>query len=445
VAVQYQISGRTSAGISESIEAGVRAGDLAAGAQLPPVRDLAGQLGVAAGTVAAAYQALRQRGVIETAGRNGTRVRARPPVASTRRERRPPVPPGVVDLTSGDPDRRLLPDPWPRLRDLAGTGLGSASYRDAGILPELATAARDRLIRDGIEPAAITVTSGALDGVDRLLAAHLKPGDRVGVEDPGWANMLDLVAAQGLTSVPVPVDDEGPTVDGLRRALRLGLSALVVTTRAHNPTGAAVSAARAAALRELLAGADTLVIEDEHAADLARERPHPLAGATSRWGYLRSVSKPFGPDLRLAVLGGDEATVARVHGRLQVSAGWVSTILQRLVLQLWADPEVARLVHEARDRYEARRTGLIDALAARGIPAHGRTGINVWVPVPDETVVVTRLLGAGYAVSPGNLYRINTGPAIRITVAALDEERIPPLADALATALRPTRGAGFPA
>jgi len=442
VAVQYQIEGHTSAGISASIEAGVRDGELAAGAQLPPVRDLASQLGVAAGTVAAAYQALRQRGVIETAGRNGTRVRSRPAVAQTRLERRPPVPPGVLDLSAGEPDPRLLPDPWPHLRalagQLAGTPAGTAGYRDGGVLPELTAAARQRLAADGIEPPAVTVTSGALDGVDRLLAAHLRPGDRVGVEDPGWANLLDLVAAQGLTPVPVPVDDEGPTPDGLRKALRLGLGALVVTSRAQNPTGAAVSAARAAALRDLLAGTEVLVIEDDHAAELAYEPLHPLAGSTSRWAFLRSAAKPYGPDLRLAILAGDAATVARVQGRLQIGAGWVSTVLQRLALELWSDPAVAKLVDQARDSYRDRRTALLAALAARGVPARGRTGINVWVPVPDETLAVARLRDDGYAVAPGALYRLGTGPGVRVTIAPLDLSGV----DAFAAALARATGAG---
>jgi len=409
----------------------VRRGALNAGHALPPVRELAATLGLSPATVAAAYKELRQRGIVETAGRNGTRIRPRPPVAGTRAGLRLPVPPGVVDLSAGEPDPRLLPR-LPALTQRAPVG-----YHRAGVLPELAEAATARLRADGLRVPALTVTGGALDGIDRLFAALLRPGDRVGVEDPGWANLLDLVAAHGLTPVPMPVDDDGPTVAGLRSALSAGLSAVVVTTRAHNPTGAAVTATRASALRQLLRGyGDLLVIEDDHAAELSPVSLHALAGATDRWAFVRSVSKPYGPDLRLALLAGDEATVARVEGRMRAGTGWVSTILQRLVLALWRDDAVAARVARAREAYAVRRSALVSALASRDLPVHCRTGINVWVPVPDETVAVARLRDAGYAVAPGALFRIASPPGIRITVAPLAVSDMEPLAAAVATAVR---------
>ncbi|MFI5834527.1 aminotransferase class I/II-fold pyridoxal phosphate-dependent enzyme [Micromonospora sp. NPDC051300] len=441
MAARYQVSGSTSAAISASVESGIRTGGLAPGDPLPAVRALAGQLGVSPATVARAYQELRHRGLVATAGRHGTRVRPRPPVAGRRAALAPPPRPGTRDLSAGHPDRRLLPPLGPHLAALAAEFAAPTGYADTAVLPELAAAARDRLAADGVPAADLTVTGGALDGIERLLAAHLRPGDAVAVEDPGWANLLDLVAALGLRTVGVPVDDEGPSVAGVRSALAAGVRALVVTSRAQNPTGAAVSADRAAALRALLAGrADLLLIEDDHAAELARVPLHPLAGSTAAWAFVRSVSKPYGPDLRLAVLAGDEATVARVAGRVRVGAGWVSTVLQRLVLSIWRDPATAALVRRAADGYDRRRDGLVAALAARGLTAHGRTGINVWVPVPDETVAVTALRDAGWSVAPGGLYRIAAAPALRLTVSTLDEADLPPLADALAHAVRPVQG-----
>lgn len=54
----------------------VRSGRLSAGTRLPPVRTLAGELGLATNTVARAYRALERDEVIETRGRNGSFVAA---------------------------------------------------------------------------------------------------------------------------------------------------------------------------------------------------------------------------------------------------------------------------------------------------------------------------------------------------------------------------------
>lgn len=437
MSVRYQIAGRSAAEIAASVEDGVRSGELAPGQVLPPVRTLAQRLGVAPATVAAAYRALRDRGVVETAGRRGTRVRPTPPVAS--RITRPVVaPPGTVDLSTGEPDRRLLPALGPVLRRLvaeAGEPLGYV----AGPRPELVAAARHRFAADGVpvgDDTTIAVTSGALDAIERLLASRLRMGDRVGIEDPCWANLIDLVAALGLQAVPIPVDDEGPTVDGLRRALTAGVSAVVVTSRAHNPTGAAVSPDRADRLRRVLAGAsDVLVIEDDHAAELAEVPLSTLATRGRPWAFVRSLSKPYGPDLRVAVVAGDAATIARLEGRLQLGSRWVSTLLQRLVVYLWQDDRVAATVDRARQEYGRRRTALVSALAERGVPAHGRTGINVWVPVEDEAAAVATLRDLGYAVAPGSLFRLQAPPGLRISVGDLNLSDVNRLADAVATAV----------
>jgi DNA-binding transcriptional MocR family regulator len=454
VAVHYQISGHGASQIAASVEAGIRSGAFPPGTTLPAVRVLAATLGVSPATTSSAYQSLRQRGLIETAGRNGTRVRHRPPVTS-RVAQRLPVPPGLLDLSSGGPDPRLLPALGPRLRRLAATASGSFGYTGAGAWPGLVIAARRRLAADGVPavvPAgvpvrasmataaadpgvAITVASGALDAIERLLSAHLRPGDRVGVEDPAWANLIDLVAALGMKPIPIAVDAEGPTVDGLIVAIRAGITAVVVTSRAHNPTGAAVSATRATALRTIIASVpDLLVIEDDHAAELTDVPLAPLGGAGRMWAFVRSVSKPYGPDLRVAIVAGDEASIARVEGRMRLGAGWVSTLLQRLVVELWHDDAVAAVVAKARREYAVRREALLDALAVRGIAALGQSGINVWIPLDDEPAAVAVLRDRGFAVAPGSLYRQATPPGIRITTATLAVADIPRLADAVAAA-----------
>ncbi len=89
-------------------------------------------------------------------------------------------------------------------------------------------------------------------------------------------SLLDLVPALGLRTVPVALDDEGPLPGDVRRALEGGARALIVTDRAQNPTGAALSAARAEALRAVLADhPETLLIEDDHGHHIVDLPLHP--------------------------------------------------------------------------------------------------------------------------------------------------------------------------
>lgn len=411
-------------------------GALQPGQSLPPMRELAVTLGVNPNTVAAAYRTLRERGVIETHGRRGSRVRPKP--ATTGREQvRLDVPEGVRDLADGNPDPALLPPLAPAFAAAAARAdREPVLYGADPVDPGLARAARAALDADGVPAGPLTVASGSLDAVERVLAAHLKPGDPVAVEDPGWGRTLDLVPALGLRTVPVGVDDEGPLPDGLRAALESGARAVLITDRAQNPTGASVTAARARALRAVLADhPGVLLIEDDHGHGIVDLPLCPLAGVTRHWAFVRSVAKAYGPDLRLAVLTGDEVTVDRVRGRQRLGPGWVSLLVQRAVERLWADGAVDG--HAVAAAYRGRREALIAALAERGVAAHGRSGMNVWVPVPDETGVVARLLHAGWAVSPGARFRLSTGPGIRITVSTLGGEEVGPLADAVASALGP--------
>jgi len=424
VDAQYRISGRTAHEITASVEDGVRLGAIPPDSHLPSVRGLASDLGVSPATVASAYQRLRQRGVVCTDGRRGTRVRTTPPIAAVRSFSNVLVPSGIRDLADGEPDPLLLPDIAPVLRSLSTEDL---RLGDLGPLPELLDYAKQQLIELPSD-AVYTMVAGALDGIDRLLTSHLRPGDRIGVEDPGWSAALDVVAVHGLVPVPMPVDDEGPTPDGVRAAVEAGARAIVVTARAHNPTGASISGSRANALRPLIS--DVLLIEDDHAAGLTHLRLHPLSGSGSRWAFLRSASKPFGPDLRCAVLAGDAETIARVEGRLRLNSGWVSTILQRVFLQMWRHHDLTA----ARRLYDTRRSALLLALARRGIHAQGRTGINVWIPVADEVWAVASLREAGYAVAPGRLYRVRSEPGVRVTISALPEPEAEAFADAVAAA-----------
>ena len=433
MSVQYRIAGTWAAEIVTDVENAVQDGLLAPGERLPSVRALASQLSVSPGTVAAAFAELRRRGVVVTQKRDATRVSDRPPLGA-------PLPtitirPGTRDLATGNPDPALLPDLPAALTAVARTITTPRLYDADASLIELVELAHDEVARAGMpsdEPVDGVVLSGALDAVDRALAAAIAPGSRVAVEDPGYDSLLGLVRARGYVPVPMGIDQEGPTAESLHEALFDGAKAVVITARGQNPTGAAVTAERAAQLADvLLAFPDVLVIENDHLGAIAGVPLVSVAGRTHRWVHVRSFAKSLGPDLRVAAVLGDARTVGRVRGQQALGPGWVSEVLQRLVLELMRAPATVALLRHATDTYSTRRAALVTALKSFDLQAAGASGFNVWVPVPDETVAVTALLDAGWATAPGSRYRQNTPPGIRITASTLTADEAPSLAHTL--------------
>lgn len=421
---QRYFSGDSSVNIAGSVESAVSGGKLTSGSLLPPVRTLAAQLRVSPATVAAAYRLLRDRGVVVADGRRGTRVRPAPPLAQPRAA---PLPAGVRDLSDGNPDFALLPS-------VAKITFEQRLYGDELNEPRLIELAREQFREDRVPAEHISVVSGALDGMERVLREHLRPGDRVVVEDPCFTGVLDLLTALSLAPVPVRVDDEGLVAEELRRAMR-SAAAVIVTPRAQNPTGATLTPRRARELRTILATRpELLVIEDDHAGAVAGSDYLSLIDKSrERWSVVRSVSKSLGPDLRVALLASDAQTHARVEGRQTLGIRWVSHILQRMVVALWRDRAPAR----AGRIYGERRNALLRELRKRGIAAHGASGLNVWIPVAEESATVQALVHAGWAVKAGERYRLSSPPAIRVTISALEPADAARFADDLAAVIAP--------
>lgn len=432
---QYRISGEGAEGIAASIEQGIATGELRPGEALPAVRSLATELGVSPTTVAAAFKGLRSRGLVVTRARSGAQVSWRPPLGAP--VLGTSVPEGVRDLASGNPDPELLPDLTPVLRRIeAPRQLYGGDPAD----PELLELARAECGRDGIPAEEMAVVSGALDGIERALEAQLRPGDVVAVEDPGFAGVFHLLRALGLALRPVAIDARGMIPAALGEALEQGAAAVLLNPRGQNPTGASLDPERAAVLQGVLdRHPDPMLLEDDHLGPIAGAPRLTLTAGRRRWAAARSLAKSLGPDLRLAVLAGDDETIGRVRGRQAVGPGWVSHLLQRTAAMLWQDPKVVRGLKRATATYAERRNTFVAALAEQGVEVESPTGLNVWIPVPDETSVVQALQADGWAVMPGAPFRLQAGPAIRVTISSLTPSESPALAEAMASALRPSQ------
>jgi DNA-binding transcriptional MocR family regulator len=218
--------------------------------------------------------------------------------------------------------------------------------------------------------------------------------------------------------------------------------AVVCTPRAHNPTGANLSARRAAELGAVLEDfPHVLVIEDDHFSAISSQPYHRLAPPiTTRWALVRSVSKFLGPDLRVAIVASDVDTAARLSTRLRPGANWVSHLQQRLTADLLDDPDVSAQLKSARRAYAERRATLAQALTSKKIAVTDPAdGLNLWIPFErDSAVVVDRLAGQGWLVRDGAQFAATPASphnAIRVTASTITVDRARRFSAALAKIL----------
>ncbi|MFD5225514.1 aminotransferase class I/II-fold pyridoxal phosphate-dependent enzyme [Microbacterium sp. NPDC058342] len=431
------ITGTTAAEIADSVRALRERGMLRSGDLLPPVRELAAVLGVNRNTAVAAYRQLAQAGLVVSKGRGGTLIAGAAPVAQE----------GVAadtvlqDVGSGNPDARLIPDPTQALTRVAGRPV---LYGEPVIDPALEEWSRAWMLADlPRDDLHLTVTSGAVDAVERLLAQALTRDDAVALEDPCFLASIHTVRLGGYRAVPVPIDEEGMTVDGLQAALDAGVRAIISTPRAQNPTGVSLSPARAAALREVLRPHPyVLIIEDDHFSMLSAHPYATLIGPEHRrYALLRSVSKFLGPDMCLALAATDPTTAERLGMRLNPGTTWVSHLLQRLAHAQLSDGSVRARIAQAAAHYAERNAAFVDALDERGLVTHSSDGLSLWVRLPVAArTAAERLMRRGWLVRTGDEFRIDPASGasdhLRLTVHDLSDADAARLLDDLESAVR---------
>lgn len=413
----------TSRGLADAVSAAIRDGALVEGALLPPIRTVAEQLKISPTTVSAAWALLARAGAIHTDGRRGTRIAAagRGPNRYRRALRSRTT--FELDLSTGVCDPALLPDIGPALRDLRATAT-PGSYLDDPVLAEL-----DQALRADwpYEPERITVVDGAMDALDLIGQNLLRFGDKVVVEHPCFPPLLDLLEALGMKAIGVALDAEGMVTEQLRTALAAGARAVFLQPRAQNPTGVSMSDARAAELAGLLSSAaEVLIVEDDSAGAIASAPAITMARwLPERTLHIRSFSKSHGPDLRLAAVSGPSALLDRITERRLLGQGWTSRLLQSLLVRLLTEPAALRQVEDAREQYALRRNEITSALREFGVEVLATDGINIWLPVHDESAALVRLASRGIGAAAGGPFAAtpNQQPHIRVTVGLVAERR----------------------
>ncbi|WP_030920547.1 PLP-dependent aminotransferase family protein [Streptosporangium amethystogenes] len=299
--VELDVAEGLRTGLERALRAAVRSGRLVTGTRLPATRRLAEDLGLARGTVRAAYDQLIAEGYLTARQGSGTVV-ALPPQAVPTAAAVPVMKRPRHDLRPGSPDTSAFPTvAW---LESSRRALGSApadafGYGDPRGRLELRVALADYLGRArGVlaHPDSIVITNGYLQGLT-LLAGVV--GGTFAMEDPGVPMHREAVRRTGARVVPLPVDELGARTDLVGG---LDPDAVEVTPAHQYPTGRTLHPGRRRALLDWARSSGNLIIENDYDAEFRYDRKPvgALQGACPEdVAYLGTTSKTLGPALRI--------------------------------------------------------------------------------------------------------------------------------------------------
>lgn len=424
----------TASEIFESVRQKVRTGRLRPGDPLPPVREMAVRLGVHRNTVASAYKKLVAAGIAVTNGRYGTTIKQPDDVTEQEGSASQTI---LTDVSGGNPEPSVLPDLASLLQAVS---LTPRCYGGSAINPGLEKAGREWFSRDVPGPFGLGLTHGAVDAIERLMTGYLTPGEKIAVEEPCFLSSINAIRSLGYVPAGVPVDRHGLLPGPLRETLEAGAQVVIVTPRAHNPTGCSLSPERAEEIMDVLASfPHVMVIVDDHFSLLSgHEYQNVISAATQNWAIIRSVSKFYGPDLRMALVACNPGTAEKLSRRMASGTQWVSHILQDMTENALLSEAVAQKVSHAAALYRDRRNVLLTTLQVCGVEAPWEyDGLNVWLPLRKEpTSLISLMKARGWLVRAGaGFYLSEPQYAIRLTPGSLSDEQAEALAQNLADAL----------
>jgi GntR family transcriptional regulator/MocR family aminotransferase len=374
--------------IYDRFRSAIDSGLLKPGDRIPSARALTQELGLARGTIEAAYALLSAEGYIQARGQAGTIVTPeltpRMPTASPAAavaDSAPRLsfrPDSVMPFQMGLPALDAFPRKiWARLGARCVRAMQPIDMAHPSVygLPALrAEIAAYLQVSRGIQctPSQVFLTSGYRHSIELIGLALLKAGDRVWLEDPGYPPTKALLQHMRMACVPVPVDADGLIVsEGLRRAPRA--RAAVVTPAHQSPLCVSLSLPRRMALLDWAARNQAWIVEDDYDGEYRyASRPLPALKSLDREGrvlYAGTFSKVLFPSIRLAYLVVPQPQVERFEQVLQTFAGGSPALTQAIVTAFIAEGHFARHIQRMRklyaERRDAVRAGLEKVLGSR--------------------------------------------------------------------------------
>ncbi|MFS0553550.1 PLP-dependent aminotransferase family protein [Brevibacillus sp. 179-C9.3 HS] len=432
--------------IAKELEQQIVLGVLPPGASLPPERVLARRFGVNRGTVSAAYEELRSKGILQSWQGSGTWVSRDlwgvkqmpnwftytnggaflPAYPLAKRIQDACFDSSIINLAKAELATPMIPSLTTRSLgedNQVRLELGYAQPKgEPGLRETLSVHLRENY---GIysSPDEILVTSGAQQALHLITLCLLNPGDAIAMEGPSYSYSLPLFSSAGLRLFRLPMDEYGivpETVYDLQREHRIRM--VFTNPTYHNPTGTIMSMARRSQLLDICQELRLPLVEDDAYGALTlagSPRPPRPIKAIDKTGavlYVGSLSKTIAPGLRIGWLVGPRSVVERLADAKQQMDFGTSSVSQQLARQFleresWNN-QMERMSHYLFEQQQAMRRALQKYLTDYAVWNEPDGSFHIWCRLHaprDEKELLDDAIREGVVFTPGSVYGAEAG------------------------------------
>ncbi len=422
---------------------------LCPGSRLPSSRNYAIELGVSRTSVVAAFEQLQAEGYIES--RHGSGCYVMPmgsldvleQVRADQNNTKGTIQWGTASLDnqSGSADMRLFPyRQWARC-------VSKVARESPESLVQLTDPFGDRHLRESIakylfewrgmqvSPKQILVTAGSVDALEICIRTLLKENELIGLEDPGYPPLRNLIKNMGLSPVWLPVNQDSVQVPP---STPKKTPRLVVLTPSHQfPLGGAIPPGRRIEFLNWAEKAGSWIIEDDYDSEFRYAgKPIPALTGFDQSGrsiYIGSFAKIFSTGLRLGFLVAPFSLLEDINQTLSMFASKASVSMQRPLSEFMNNGEFYRHIRRVRRIYGERRKTLMESIRTElgdilSFDDH-QAGMLFTAKLPDEyddIAIVKAARAEGILVSALSTYyvRRNRRSGLLINFCTYENEEI---------------------